>query len=263
MNSRPAAAIPWEQEKRGDGAFGVFTAVRRSLTTRDPSARAAGRSRPGRAQDPYHRLVHLSLEQGRVIGCLIEKQLTTPQQYPLTLNALVAACNQSSNREPVVCYDGGTVQRALASLKDSGLVRFIYPSHGGSAPGTARCSTSSSGLDTEGLGLIAVLLLRGAQTAGELRARTERMASFGGVDAVNSELERLGARAEPLVLRLPRRPGQKEERWVAAAHAGRVNDAETFGGPAARRTPIVHRDPGPPTTILANPPTTPAAQADR
>ena len=158
--------------------------------------------------------MRLDLEQARLIGSLVEKQLTTPQQYPLSLNALVTACNQTSNRDPVVRYDPGTVQRALASLKEAGLVRFVYPSHGGSATRYRQVLDEQLGLDKSALALIAVLLLRGPQTAGELRTRTERMTSFDGVTAVNAELERLGSLPEPLVLQLPRRPGQKEERWI-------------------------------------------------
>jgi hypothetical protein len=158
--------------------------------------------------------VQLTVEQGRVIGCLVEKQLTTPQQYPLTLNALVLACNQSSNRDPVVSYEQGAVQRTLASLKEAGLVRFVYPSSGRSATRYRQVIDESLSLDEPGLALLAVLLLRGPQTAGELRTRTERMATFDGIADVNAELERMAERAEPLVLRLQRRPGQKEERWV-------------------------------------------------
>lgn len=176
--------------------------------------------------------MHLSLEQGRVIGCLIEKQLTTPQQYPLSLNALVTACNQTSNRDPVVCYDDGAVQRALASLKDAGLVHFVYPSRGGSATRYRHVLAEHLGLDQPALGLVASLLLRGPQTAGELRSRTERMASFIDIDAVITELERMGDRAEPLVMRLPRRPGQKEERWVQLLTPDAPTCADTYGGPA-------------------------------
>jgi uncharacterized protein YceH (UPF0502 family) len=158
--------------------------------------------------------VSLTLEQGRVIGCLVEKQLTTPQQYPLTLNALVLACNQTSNRDPVVTYEESLVQRTLASLKEAGLVRFVYPSSGRSATRYRHVLGESIGLEDKGLALIAVLLLRGPQTAGELRTRTERMVSFDGLGALNLELEAMAARAEPLVVRLARRPGQKEERWV-------------------------------------------------
>jgi len=158
--------------------------------------------------------VRLSLEQGRVIGCLIEKQLTTPQQYPLTLNALLLACNQTSNREPVVSYEEGTVQRALASLKELGLVRFIYPSSGRSATRFRQALGESLGLELGALALLAVLLLRGAQTAGELRTRTERMATFDGLGELTAELEQMAKGDEPLVEQLSRRPGQKEERWV-------------------------------------------------
>ena len=149
-----------------------------------------------------------------MIGCLIEKQLTTPQQYPLSLNSLVAACNQSLEPGPGGLLQRGAVQRALASLKDAGLVHFAYPSRGGSATRYRHGLAEHLGLDKPALGLVASLLLRGPQTAGELRSRTERMASFDDIDAVVAELEHMGDRAEPLVTRLPRRPGQKEERWM-------------------------------------------------
>jgi uncharacterized protein YceH (UPF0502 family) len=210
--------------------------------------RAPRGSEPGGAKDPYDQLVRLGLEQGRVIGCLIEKQLTTPQQYPLSLNALVTACNQTSNRDPVVCYDNGSVQRALASLKEAGLVRFVYPSHGGSATRYRQALDEQLGLDKPALALVAVLLLRGPQTAGELRTRTERMASFDGIAAVNAELERMGSSAEPLVLRLPRRPGQKEERWVQLLTPDAPTRIDTHGdeggGTSADRAPELEARPG-------------------
>jgi uncharacterized protein YceH (UPF0502 family) len=158
--------------------------------------------------------MELSFEEGRVIGSLVEKQLTTPQQYPLTLNALVMACNQSSNRDPVVAYSEHLVEVAVATLRDAGLVGFMYPSHGRTVTRYRHVLSERLGLDERELALVAVLLLRGPQTAGELRARTERMALFDGIGAVDADLERLSKRQEPLVLRLPRRPGQKEERWA-------------------------------------------------
>jgi uncharacterized protein YceH (UPF0502 family) len=158
--------------------------------------------------------MRLGAEQGRVIGSLIEKQLTTPQQYPLTLNALVLACNQVSNRDPVVSYDERLVDETLVSLKDAGLVRFVHPSHGRSVIRYRQVLDERLGLDTQELALVAVLLLRGAQTAGELRSRTERMAEFEGVGSVERDLERLGVLPEPLVARLSRRAGQKEDRWA-------------------------------------------------
>ncbi len=158
--------------------------------------------------------MELDLEEGRVIGCLIEKQLTTPQQYPLSLNALALACNQQSNRDPVVAYEESTVQAALVRLKEAGLVRFVHPSHGRSVTRYRHVLDEHLGLDPQGLALVAVLLLRGPQTAGELRIRTERMAQFDGLGGVDSELARLADRTEPIVRRLPRRSGHKEDRWV-------------------------------------------------
>jgi uncharacterized protein len=158
--------------------------------------------------------VDLNPVEARVIGSLAEKQLTTPQQYPLTLNALVVACNQTSNRDPVVVYDDGIVETAVSSLKDAGLLRFVHPGHGRSATRYRQVLDERFGLDARGLSLLAVLLLRGPQTVGELRARTERMADFGSLDDVSAELEGLTGGADPLVSRLPRRPGQKEERWA-------------------------------------------------
>jgi uncharacterized protein YceH (UPF0502 family) len=158
--------------------------------------------------------VRLSQEEARVIGSLIEKQLTTPQQYPLTLNALLLACNQSSNRDPVVEWDEPTVENSLAALKAAGLVRFDYPSHGRSVTRYQQLLPEHLALTDEQLALVAVLLLRGPQTSGELRSRTERMCEFGGIAQVDLELEDLSGRTEPVVARLPRRTGQKEERWV-------------------------------------------------
>jgi uncharacterized protein YceH (UPF0502 family) len=184
--------------------------------------------------------VLLTPEEGRVVGCLVEKQLTTPQQYPLTLNALVAACNQSSNREPVVDYDDRVVEAALASLRTAGLVRFLHPSHGRSVIRFGQALDERLGLDDRALGLLAVLLLRGAQTAGELRIRTERMASFEGIADVDAELVRLSGRDDPLAVRLGRRPGQKEERWAqliapTAGQATETHDGGSAGPPASAR----------------------------
>ncbi|HEY1443696.1 MAG TPA: YceH family protein [Acidimicrobiales bacterium] len=159
-------------------------------------------------------VVELSPVEARVIGSLAEKQLTTPQQYPLTLNALVVACNQTSNRDPVVVYDDGIAETALSSLREAGLVRLVHPSHGRSATRYRQVLDERFGLDARGLSILAVLLLRGPQTIGELRARTERMADFGSLDDVGRELERLADGTDPLVRQLSRRPGQKEERWT-------------------------------------------------
>lgn len=152
------------------------------------------------------------------MGSLIEKQLTTPQQYPLSLNALTLACNQTSNRDPVVSFTEAEVQAALDSLKGKGLVRFVLPSHGRSVVRFRHVIDERLALDARQLALIAVLLLRGPQTAGELRTRTERMADFTGVGDVESDLEGLTRWEDPYVARLARRPGQKEERWAHLFH---------------------------------------------
>jgi uncharacterized protein YceH (UPF0502 family) len=170
--------------------------------------------------------VELNPVQARVIGSLAEKQLTTPQQYPLTLNALVIACNQTSNRDPVVVYDDSIVEVALSSMKESGLLRFVHPGHGRSATRYRQVLDERFGLDARSLSVLAVLLLRGPQTVGELRARTERMADFGSLDDVGTELERLAGGPDPLVSRMPRRPGQKEERWTQLL-AGEPPEADT------------------------------------
>lgn len=150
---------------------------------------------------------------GRVIGALIEKQLTTPQQYPLTLNALLAACNQTSSRNPIVSYDERLVDTTLAGLKSRGFVRFVHPSHGRSATRYRQVIEEVLHLDATELALLAVLLLRGPQTLGELRGRTERMADLS-LQQVQEQLDGLADRPEPLVTRLEREPGRKEERWA-------------------------------------------------
>jgi uncharacterized protein len=156
----------------------------------------------------------LSPECARVLGALIEKGLATPQQYPLTVNALQSACNQTSNREPVVSYDETTVLAALDELKDQKLVRFVLPSHGRSVVRYRQVLDETLALDARQCAVLAVLLLRGPQTIGELRIRTERMATFDSLDEVQHELDLLQGREEPLAQNVGRRPGQKEERWA-------------------------------------------------
>jgi uncharacterized protein YceH (UPF0502 family) len=156
----------------------------------------------------------LTADEARVLGSLVEKELTTPDQYPLTLKAVLAACNQASNRDPVVEYDEGTVMTTLDSLKGQRLIRFVLPSHGRTAVRYRHILNEALGLDTSQSALLAVLLLRGPQTVGELRARTERMTDFDSLDEIDHQLRFLSATAEPLAVSLGRRPGQKEERWA-------------------------------------------------
>ena len=157
--------------------------------------------------------MRLSAAGARVLGSLVEKELMTPQQYPLTIAALVAACNQASNRDPVVDYDESTVISTLDDLKAQRLVRFVLPSHGRSAVRYRNVLEEALALVPRQRALLAVLLLRGPQTIGELRLRTDRMAQFEGLEDVEHELGYLASLEEPLVSRLGRRPGQKEERW--------------------------------------------------
>jgi len=159
--------------------------------------------------------MRLRPEEARVLGALVEKQLATPQQYPLTLPALVAACNQTTNRDPVVDYGESAVTAAIDDLKQQKLARSVLPSHGRSAVRYRHILDETLALDPRQCALLAVLLLRGPQTIGELRIRTERMTEFASLDEVTHELEFLSGREEPLTTNLGRRPGQKEERWAS------------------------------------------------
>ena len=186
-------------------------------------------------------MISLDPVEARVIGALIEKQMTTPQQYPLTLNALVAACNQSSSRNPVVSYDDATVDSALGRLKEKRLLRFVYPSHGRSVTRYRQVLEEVLPLEPRQLALVAVLVLRGPQTLGELRTRTERMAEFSSLEEVEDELDDLASRDEPLVTRLPREPGRKEMRYaqLLAGDTGAVAPpAEAYVAPPAPAVPV-------------------------
>ncbi|MHB9024590.1 MAG: YceH family protein [Armatimonadota bacterium] len=149
----------------------------------------------------------------RVLGSLVEKSLTTPEYYPLTLNALVNACNQKNNREPVTTYDSIIVNDALVSLKDKGLVRIMM---GGDSrvPKYRQYFEEAYGLDPREAAVLNVLMLRGPQTVGELRGRTERMYAFAETGEVEAVLDALAQRPEPLVVKLPRLPGQKDPRYA-------------------------------------------------
>jgi uncharacterized protein YceH (UPF0502 family) len=147
----------------------------------------------------------------RVLGSLVEKQLTTPEYYPLTLNALLSACNQKSNRDPVVSYDDKTVMSAVDSLRDKNLVYLFY----GSGSRTVKYKhmlPSVYELEPSETAIIAVLLLRGPQTIGEVRERTGRLHEFGSLGEVQETLDRLATRGEPLISRLERQPGPKDAR---------------------------------------------------
>jgi uncharacterized protein YceH (UPF0502 family) len=152
-----------------------------------------------------------------VLGCLLEKQRTTPDQYPLSLNALRLACNQSTNREPVVDYDEATIRDALHRLERRGLVRLASGA-GSRAVKYRHLLDEALPLDRAEHAILCVLMLRGAQTPGELKQRAERMHAFAGLSDVHDALARLIARE--LAIRLERRPGQKEERYAQQLEGG-------------------------------------------
>jgi uncharacterized protein len=152
----------------------------------------------------------LSAPEQRVLGCLIEKRWTTPEQYPLTLNALRLACNQSTNRDPVTAYDDSTVRAAAQRLYTYGLAR-LASGHSSRAIKYRHLAEESLGLDREELAVLCVLLLRGPQTPGELKQRTERMAPLESLEHVELVLQSLAN--HNYSQRLPRRPGQKEDRF--------------------------------------------------
>lgn len=155
--------------------------------------------------------MELSPVEIRVLGALLEKQRTTPDAYPLTLNGLRLACNQSTARDPVVDYDEDAIRDALDRLRRRGFTR-LASGHGSRAPKFRHLLDDALGVDREELALLCVLMLRGAQTPGELKQRSDRLHGFADLDAVHAALDRLVGRG--LAMRLDRRPGQKEERYT-------------------------------------------------
>jgi len=155
----------------------------------------------------------LSAEQARIIGCLLEKERTTPADYPMTANAITRASNQTTSRSPVVSYDESMVLRELDGLKQAGLVRFVH-SQSNRSTKFRHVVDEAWRLGDDELAVICLLLLRGAQTPGELRTRSERLHPFDSPGDVEATLSALAARDEPLVLQLERAPGQKDRRWV-------------------------------------------------
>ena len=148
----------------------------------------------------------------RLLGCLIEKELTTPEYYPLSLYALTNACNQKSNREPVMALEEADVVRALDALRFKGFARLT--ADGGRVPKYCHSLAERFRLDPPGLAILAELLLRGPQTVGELRTRAERMAPFADLAAVEMVLAELMDLDPALAVRLPRQPGRKECRYA-------------------------------------------------
>lgn len=177
--------------------------------------------------------------EARVIGSLVEKQLTTPEYYPLTFNALTAACNQKSNRDPVVSYDETTLMTAIDSLRDKNLV-YLYYGSGSRTVKYKHMLPSVCDLDAAGVAIIAVLLLRGPQTIGELRERTGRLHEFGGLGEVQETLDGLARRDDALIVKLERQAGQKEARY-AHLLSGEVTQ-HVAAAPSARATSPASND---------------------
>lgn len=167
----------------------------------------------------------LSLEEARVLGCLIEKSQATPEYYPMTLNALVAACNQKTSRDPVVEYSSDEVEDALRNLKQKGLCAFVS-GEGRVVKYAHRGGENGLDLSTAQLAVVSVMLLRGPQTLGELKGRTERQFEFSSLEAVEQVLESLLAGEKHLVEKVPRRTGQKEERYRHLFFAYKKDETE-------------------------------------
>ena len=174
-------------------------------------------------------MLSLSPSEARVVGCLIEKEITTPEYYPLSLNALVNACNQKSSREPVMSLSEADVRTALFELENMGLVRVLAD---------ARVSKfehrvyDQLKLRRDEIAVMCLLLLRGPQTVAELRGRAERLYAFDDTQAVQTTLERLAGREEPLVQQMARQPGARESRW-AHLLSGEVVDVALARAPVA------------------------------
>lgn len=179
----------------------------------------------------------LSAEEARVLGTLVEKSLATPDYYPMTLNALRTACNQKSSREPVTEYDEDTVGLALAGLKRKCLVVFIPYGSSGAYKYRHFLEDVRFNLDKPALALLAVLLLRGAQTLNEARTRASSLHPIASLEAAESALQGLAGRSEPYAELLPKRPGWKEARWrdLLQSHAEETapQSGEDADAPAA------------------------------
>jgi len=171
----------------------------------------------------------------RALGALVEKQIATPDYYPMTLNALVNACNQKNHRDPVVSYDETIVARALDSLREKNLA-YVFHGSEARAPKYGHLFPKAFDLSEAEIPLMCVLILRGPQTSGELRSRSQHLRSFESLAEVETLLQGLSLRDEPLIVRLPRLPGSRESRF-----------AHLLGGPV--ETPQTEAPPRQATSI--------------
>ncbi len=161
----------------------------------------------------------LTAPQARVLGALIEKQLSTPDAYPMTLKALTTACNQTSNRDPVVDYEPQLVETTIHALKGKGVARIVHPRSGERSTKFRHVLDEALDIGEAETALLSVLLLRGAQTVNELRIRTERLHQ-ADADAIEATLAAMSGGDRPLVQRLDPAPGQKEARWLQLLEVG-------------------------------------------
>jgi hypothetical protein len=183
------------------------------------------------AQPAEPTLLLLDEIEARLLGCLVEKQATTPEIYPLTVNAGVQACNQKTNREPLMNLEPGAVGHALRRLEDKGLVKVTH------SPRALRYEHRCEevyGVTPRQRAVLCVLLLRGPQTLNEIATRTERLATFSGIDEVRDTLERLAERSPAMLVKLARGPGQREERYMHLL-CGPLS-AQIYATPAAAET---------------------------
>lgn len=153
----------------------------------------------------------LNAIEARVLGSLMEKQLTTPDQYPLTLNSLILACNQKTSREPISNYESGAVQRAVSELQDR---NFVTVDYGNRAARYDQRLTRVLSVDKPTQAILTVMLLRGPQTVAEILTRTQRMAEFASPQALEEKLQQLCAKTKPVVVHIPRQIGQREDRYM-------------------------------------------------
>ena len=179
-----------------------------------------------------NRLV-LSEPEARVLGVLMEKRRTTPDAYPMTLKSVTTACNQSTSRDPVVNYDEYLVDTTLGTLKAKAMVRMVHPGAGERSTKFRHVADDALGLDDAATAVLCVLLLRGPQTAAELKTRTERIHRFDSIGATEEALQNLADHERRLAVQLERLPGHKERRWQQQLT---VNDPVT--GPSADHDPV-------------------------
>ena len=194
-------------------------------------------------------LAALTPPEQRVLGCLIEKRWTTPEQYPLSLNALRLACNQLTNRDPVSDYDEATVRAAAERLSRYGLAR-LASGHGSRAVKYRHLAEEALSLGREELAVLTVLMLRGPQTPGELKARTERMARFASLAELERTLETLADRG--YARRIGRRPGQKEDRFeqLLGGDSSAGFAPEPAAAPSSQNAPAPSSEVGPAAETL-------------